>query len=104
MQKDSLYAGGALAGGVLGALIAGPQRRGLKIATSAAVGAAVQGAAAGGTLQLYTVSLLTRHHLRTMSVAPPIVNWQKPNWSTRRETMQSKRRFEKSVPFARISQ
>lgn len=57
-QKDAQHAGGALAGGLVGAL-AGPDRhRGLKILGGAAAGAAIQGAATSGELQQYTVNLM----------------------------------------------
>ena len=44
VKKDSKHAGGALAGGMVGALAAGPRHHGLKVAASAAAGAAIQGA------------------------------------------------------------
>jgi outer membrane lipoprotein SlyB len=59
VEKDSKHAGGALAGGVLGALIGPSRHRGLRVVAGTAAGAAVQGAATSGTLQLYTVSLVT---------------------------------------------
>jgi outer membrane lipoprotein SlyB len=59
VEKDSKHAGGALAGGVVGALIGPSRHRGLRVAAGAAAGAAVQGAATSGTLQLYSVSLVT---------------------------------------------
>jgi hypothetical protein len=58
VKKDSKHAGGALAGGMMGALIAGPRHRGLKIVGSAAAGAAVQGAVTGGQVQMYTVAMV----------------------------------------------
>lgn len=58
INKDAKHAGGALAGGAMAALLAGPRHKGLKVATSAAAGAAIQGAATSGTLQQYTVKLL----------------------------------------------
>ncbi len=57
VKQDSKHAGGALAGGMLGALIGPRRHRGLRVVAGAAAGAAVQGAATSGTLQLYTVSL-----------------------------------------------
>ena len=57
VKKDAKHAGGALAGGMMGAMIAGPRHRGLKIATSAAAGAAIQGAATSGQIPMYTVAL-----------------------------------------------
>jgi outer membrane lipoprotein SlyB len=59
VEKDSKHAGGALAGGVLGALVGPRRHRGLRVVAGAAAGAAVQGAATSGTLQLYSVSLVT---------------------------------------------
>ncbi|MCZ6516420.1 MAG: hypothetical protein O6763_02915, partial [Gammaproteobacteria bacterium] len=47
------------AGGMLGALIGPRRHRGLRVVAGAAAGAAVQGAATSGTLQLYSVSLVT---------------------------------------------
>ena len=43
VEKDAKHAGGAMAGGMIAAIASGPRHKGLKIATSAAVGAAVQG-------------------------------------------------------------
>lgn len=57
VKKDSKHAGGALAGGAIGALLAGPRHRPAKIIGSAAAGAAIQGAATSGELQQYTVKL-----------------------------------------------
>ena len=59
VEKDSKHAGGAMAGGMIAVIASGPRRKGLKIAASAAAGAAIQGAATSGTLQLYSVSLVT---------------------------------------------
>ena len=59
VEKDSKHAGGAMAGGMIAAIASGPRRKGLKIAASAAAGAAIQGAATSGTMQLYSVSLVT---------------------------------------------
>ena len=59
VEKESKHAGGAMAGGMLAAVAAGPKHKGLKIAASAAAGAAIQGAVTGGTVQLYSVSLVT---------------------------------------------
>jgi outer membrane lipoprotein SlyB len=58
VQKDSKHAGGALAGGMMGALIGPRRHRGLRIAAGAAAGAAIQGAATSGTLAQYTVELV----------------------------------------------
>ena len=57
VKKDSKHAGGALAGGMVGALAAGPRHHALKVAASAAAGAAIQGALTGGTIPMYTVFL-----------------------------------------------
>ena len=59
VEKDSKHAGGALAGGVIGALIGPSRHRGLRVVAGAAAGAAIEGAATSGTLQLYSVSLVT---------------------------------------------
>lgn len=58
VEQKGKHAGGALAGGVLGALIGGPRHRILRIGVTAAAGAAIQGAATSGTSQLYTVRLV----------------------------------------------
>jgi len=60
VQKDAKHAEGALAGGVLAAAMTGrrTRHRGLKIASSAAAGAAVQGAATSGTELAYNVALV----------------------------------------------
>ena len=44
VQKDSKHAGGALAGGMIGALIEPRRHRGLRMVAGAAAGAATQGA------------------------------------------------------------
>ena len=59
VEKDSKHAGGAMAGGMIAVIASGPRHKGLKIAASAAAGAAIQGAATSGTMQLYSVSLVT---------------------------------------------
>lgn len=58
VEQKGKHAGGALAGGLLGALIGGPRHRILRIDVTAAAGAAIQGAATSGTSQLYTVRLV----------------------------------------------
>jgi outer membrane lipoprotein SlyB len=57
VQKDSKHAGGALAGGMIGALIGPRRHRGLRMVAGAAAGAAIQGATTSGMLQQYTVDL-----------------------------------------------
>lgn len=57
VEKGSKHAGGALIGGAMGALIGGRHHRGLKIATGAIAGSAIQGASTGGAAQQYTVKL-----------------------------------------------
>ena len=52
VEQKGKHAGGALAGGLLGAALAGPRHRVLKIGATAAAGAAIQGAATSGTSQL----------------------------------------------------
>ena len=59
VNKDSSHAGGALAGGLMGALIGPRRHRGLRVVAGAGIGAAVEGSATGGTQQQYTVSLLS---------------------------------------------
>jgi hypothetical protein len=59
VQKNKQHAGGAMAGGLFGAVFARGRHRGLKIMASSAVGAAVQGASTSGVLQLYTVALVS---------------------------------------------
>ena len=56
--KERRHAGGAVVGGVMGAILSGPRRRPLKIIGSAAAGAAIQSAATSGQLQQYTVNLM----------------------------------------------
>ena len=58
VKKDRRHAGGAMAGGLAALAFAGPRHRPLKVAASAAAGAAIQGAVSGGQLQQYTVNLL----------------------------------------------
>jgi hypothetical protein len=57
VNKDSSHAGGALAGGLIGALIGPRRHRGLRVVAGAGIGAAVEGSATGGTQQQYTVNL-----------------------------------------------
>jgi outer membrane lipoprotein SlyB len=57
VQKDARHAGGAVTGGLIGALIGPRRHRGARIVAGAAVGAAVQGASTSGTLQQYSVEL-----------------------------------------------
>lgn len=54
VTKEKKHAGGALVGGLFGALL-GPRHRGFKMAAGAITGAAIQGAHTSGTLQQYTV-------------------------------------------------
>ena len=58
VQKDARHAGGAVTGGLVGALIGPRRHRGARIVAGAAVGAAVQGASTSGTLQQYSVELV----------------------------------------------
>ena len=58
VQHKGQHAGGVIAGGMLGAIVAGPRRRALKIGASAAAGAAVQGAVTSGTSLQYRVRLI----------------------------------------------
>jgi hypothetical protein len=55
--EKSSHAGGALAGGLMGALIGPSRHRGLKVVAGAGIGAAIQGSATGGTVQQYSVKL-----------------------------------------------
>ena len=55
--EESSHAGGALAGGLMGALIGPKRHRGLRMVAGAGIGAAVQGSATGGTVQQYSVKL-----------------------------------------------
>ena len=59
VQKDARHAGGAVTGGLIGALIGPRRHRGARIVAGAAVGAAVQGASTSGTLQQYSVELVS---------------------------------------------
>lgn len=58
VDKEASHGGGALAGGLLGAALAGPRHRVLKIGASAAAGAAIQGAATSGSTTQITVKLV----------------------------------------------
>ncbi len=58
VEHKGQHAGGAIAGGMLGAIVAGPRHRALKIGASAAAGAAVQGAVTSGTSLQYRVRLI----------------------------------------------
>lgn len=57
VDKDASHAGGALAGGLMGALIGPRRHRGLRVVAGAGIGAAVEGSATSGTQQQYTVKL-----------------------------------------------
>jgi outer membrane lipoprotein SlyB len=57
VDKGSKHAGGALAGGVIGAMIGPRRHRGLRAVAGAGIGAAVQGSATSGTQQQYSVNL-----------------------------------------------
>jgi len=59
VTKESQHAGGALAGGVIGAMLGPRRHRGLRVVAGASVGAAVQGSATGGTQQQYSVKLVS---------------------------------------------
>jgi len=59
VSKDARHAGGALTGGVIGALIGPRRHRGIRVLAGAGIGAAVQGSATSGTQQQYTVSLVS---------------------------------------------
>jgi len=59
ISKDAKHAGGALAGGVIGAVVGPRRHRGLRALAGAGIGAAVQGSATGGMQQQYTVSLVS---------------------------------------------
>jgi len=58
ISKGAKHAGGALAGGVIGALVGPRRHRGIRALAGAGIGAAVQGSATDGTQQQYTVSLV----------------------------------------------
>ena len=58
VSKDAKHAGGALAGGVIGALVGPRRHRGLRAVAGAGIGAAVQGYATSGTEQQYHVKLV----------------------------------------------
>jgi hypothetical protein len=58
ISKQAQHAGGALAGGVIGALVGPRHHRGIRALAGAGIGAAVQGSATSGTQQQYTVSLV----------------------------------------------
>lgn len=58
IEKETQHAGGALIGGLMGAMIGGPRHRGAKVVAGAAIGAGVQGASTSGQTQQYTVKLM----------------------------------------------
>ncbi len=60
VKKDAMHAGGAAVGGLAGLILTRGRSRHklLKVAASAAAGAAIQGVATSGTLQQYTVKFL----------------------------------------------
>jgi len=64
VKKDAKHAGGAAVGGLAALAFAGRRHRPLKIAASAAAGAAIQGAVTSGTLQQYTVKLVDGPEIR----------------------------------------
>lgn len=57
VNKDASYAGGALAGGLIGAMVGPRRHRGLRAVAGAGIGAGIQGSATSGTQQQYTVNL-----------------------------------------------
>ena len=57
VSSDPKHAGGALAGGMIGAMIGPRRHRGLRMVAGAGIGAAVQGSATSGTQQQYNVDL-----------------------------------------------
>jgi len=59
VTEKSKHAGGALIGGVMGAMIGPRRHRGIRALAGAGIGAAVQGSATGGTLQQYNVQLMS---------------------------------------------
>jgi len=59
ISKDAKHAGGAVAGGVIGAMIGPRRHRGIRVLAGAGIGAAVQGSATSGTQQQYTVKLVS---------------------------------------------
>ena len=64
IEKDSSYAGGAIVGGVVGAML-GRRHRPAKVIAGAAAGAAIQGASTSGdTLQQYVVKTMSGGEIR----------------------------------------
>ena len=64
ISKEARHAGGALVGGLVGAML-GPRHRPLKVIAGAATGAAIQGASTGGdTLQQYIVKTMGGGEIR----------------------------------------
>ncbi len=59
VKQEGKHAGGAMVGGVMGALIGPRRHRGIRILAGAGIGAAVQGSATKGTLQQYSVDLVS---------------------------------------------
>jgi len=59
VQQESKHAAGAVTGGLIGAMVGPRRHRGLRVIAGAGIGAAVQGSATGGTMQQYTVKLLS---------------------------------------------
>jgi len=59
VKQEGKHAGGAVVGGVMGALIGPRRHRGIRVLAGAGIGAAVQGSATKGTLQQYSVDLVS---------------------------------------------
>jgi outer membrane lipoprotein SlyB len=64
VKKDASHAGGAVVGGLAAMVFARGRHKPIKVAASAAAGAAIQGAATSGTLQQYLVKLLDGNEIR----------------------------------------
>ena len=64
VKKDASHAGGAVVGGLAAMAFGRGRHKPIKVAASAAAGAAIQGAATSGTLQQYLVKLLDGNEIR----------------------------------------
>jgi outer membrane lipoprotein SlyB len=72
VKKDASHAGGAAVGGLAALAFGRGPHRMLKVAASAAAGAAIQGAATSGTLMQYTVRLIDGPEIKVSTEQPDI--------------------------------
>lgn len=72
VKKDARHAGGAAVGGLAAMAFGRGPHKALKVAASAAAGAAIQGAATSGTLMQYTVKLINGPEIKVSTEQPDI--------------------------------